>query len=536
VTLKAGTTVGGEEIATGSHTTELPWSAITSIPETVPVVDSPCAAGQVPVHGVAQWECGAASNVLGFDSAVRSAVMSSPIDLAQGSTLNGASISAGPVSSPWQSSGLDLYYAAGKVGVGAAPRSYAVDVVSADENVAHFESAVQQSRVTIASGGDLAALQFENSAGQAAASVAYDEVADLLRLSTASGGIGLRVTGSNDHVMVTAAGQVGIGTSVADPPAGPLEVREQQSAFSSVRFSTNAPMDIDRGGELLFGGRVSDSPVVVREDFGLIGGYKESSTRLDTRGYVEIRTNDGTGIRPRVRVASDGAVGIGTDAQGPLATLDVKSDYRCGGRTPPRFLLRDGSEGMSLLIDRRDCNPGADLVFESLVNGSTWAERMRIAESGNVGIGTPSPARTLHISRTTSNNEVLELTDQSGSCFAMPDVAGMSWSCTSDRRLKSEIRDAPPVLDELDSYRIRKFRNRSTQQEAVGVIAQEVAESHPARVTLASDGTLMVEEVRSWVLVKAIQELRAQNTALKRIVCEDHPAADLCKSEFAHAP
>ena len=39
----------------------------------------------------------------------------------------------------------------------------------------------------------------------------------------------------------------------------------------------------------------------------------------------------------------------------------------------------------------------------------------------------------------------------------------------------------------------------------------------------------MVDGINTWKLVKAIQELKAENDALKELVCLDHPDAEVCK-------
>jgi len=52
----------------------------------------------------------------------------------------------------------------------------------------------------------------------------------------------------------------------------------------------------------------------------------------------------------------------------------------------------------------------------------------------------------------------------------------------------------------------------------------------PELVSEGEDGYLMVSEVNHWKLVKAVQELKAENDALKELVCEDHPEAEVCKS------
>jgi len=58
---------------------------------------------------------------------------------------------------------------------------------------------------------------------------------------------------------------------------------------------------------------------------------------------------------------------------------------------------------------------------------------------------------------------------------------------------------------------------------------QEIIEKYPELVHKDNDGYYMVDGINTWKLVKAIQELKAENDALKELVCLDHPDAEVCK-------
>jgi hypothetical protein len=65
--------------------------------------------------------------------------------------------------------------------------------------------------------------------------------------------------------------------------------------------------------------------------------------------------------------------------------------------------------------------------------------------------------------------------------------------------------------------RVRTFEAIATgARKPFGIIAQELEESHPAMVHADAKGSLMAEQPDPWMLVKAIQELKAEIEQLRR--------------------
>lgn len=109
----------------------------------------------------------------------------------------------------------------------------------------------------------------------------------------------------------------------------------------------------------------------------------------------------------KVRIGSDGNVGIGTSA--PAYPLDVSGNIRAtGGVIAGTIWTGDGTSGSI-----RKLTPGIPLCFRN--SGGT--EEMVIDGSGNVGIGTTNPTDKLEIVGTTKTS-VLEITG--GSDLAEP--------------------------------------------------------------------------------------------------------------------
>jgi len=211
------------------------------------------------------------------------------------------------------------------------------------------------------------------------------------------------ITGSTNVINIgsgqiykDASGQVGIGTSTL---AGKLHVK----VTTNQNFVTQ--------GSVQIAGSVALSAVndAVTENVPLEFRYK---TNL---GFFDNGTES-------MRIASGGNVGIGTTT--PYSKLDIFSSITNGNTGEAtgvgslritngasalssdgglEFKIAGDSNGYGAKIQALNSS-GIQLAFANRSATGTWSERMRINSSGNVGIGTTSPAEALHVSVAGGNN------------------------------------------------------------------------------------------------------------------------------------
>ena len=171
-------------------------------------------------------------------------------------------------------------------------------------------------------------------------------------------------SGSVQFILNHTNGNVGIGTT---SPSQKLHITEATSnSYASLRLQGS-----NRGG--------------IIEMYQ--GAYPVSSIQTDQSGNTYISTSGAFGsatLSPKISIATAGNVGIGTTA--PAQKLDVVGKMKISddiilAQTNGRI---DYDNGVS---------SGALRFFST--SGNT--ERMRIASSGNVGIGTTSPGTKLHV-------------------------------------------------------------------------------------------------------------------------------------------
>jgi hypothetical protein len=220
-------------------------------------------------------------------------------------------------------------------------------------------------------------------------------------------------TSNVEQLRVTAAGDVGIGTTA---PAQSLHVQGTARIATAVGTPTtvtgrNAAGDVGNvtlGSGLSLTGGVLNT-IADNADWNLIGntGTNPATNFIGTGDAqpLVIRTNNAE----KLRVTAAGNVGIGTAS--PAFTLDVNGSIKAntdvlpasnGGSATVWNSVNSG-QGATELVNYKGTGGGGFQFYSlapSVVPAAGVGELMRITGTGNVGIGTATPAAKLDVNGT----------------------------------------------------------------------------------------------------------------------------------------
>jgi hypothetical protein len=310
-------------------------------------------------------------------------------------------------------------------------------------------------------------------------------------------------------------GNVGIGTST---PANKLTIRTPTLGYGLEHTDGDIRLSTFVGRATGYLGTLSNHKLTF---FANNNGFANMTMTLDTAGAVGIGTDSPT---PGVRLEVNGTTRVVTGGSGGFISLG----------TP------NGETGMAIIGTNR-----ADLRFDGRIvrlvagplGGSpAFTRGIAINTNGNVRIGMTNfnNSTTLGIQGQPGDTFPLVMVAASGNLAftvqadslnfltmygdAAKTSGGTSWSTFSDRRLKENVKEYEPGLNEVLQLRPVRFRylddakrGLTSAHEEVGFIAQEVREVIPEAVTEGKDGylTLKADPIH-WAAINAIQELNAK--------------------------
>ncbi len=264
---------------------------------------------------------------------------------------------------------------------------------------------------------------------------------------TSSGYSVLETSGSGNHLVLSPAGNVGIGTTA---PVSKVDIQSARAAQLTNLTLSAASAGSATGDEVSIDFKWQNTYAM-----GRISGYGQSNA-LGTGGlkfYTSNQAGSSYNTTPTMTLDKDGNVGIGTT--GPTAKLEVNG----GGYDTSIYVNTSNTVGAGITLNDTDTGGRKYTIFSSgsaagaaagklsFYDSSTSVtgdrNRMVIDSAGNVGIGTTNPSNKLQVyaptgnvfsALTTGNTSRAQFTagnDTNTAYFGVESTAGATFTNTS---------------------------------------------------------------------------------------------------------
>jgi hypothetical protein len=314
-------------------------------------------------------------------------------------------------------------------------------------------------------------------------------------------------TGGSERMRVDTSGNVGIGTT---SPSGRLDVQNNQNATSNFYFrntdttntSSRAALNTTAGNQNITLLAINGDNTFIQRASGSLQFQNAGTTQmlLDSSGNV------GIGVVPSSWDTINGPAlqgygwAIHTPANGGFNTLAITSNARNSTGSTYNYI-----------------GTAAASMYQQFNSNHIWFR----APSGTAG-----NAITFTQAMTLDSNGALILAGSTAQ-----KATGTTWSNPSDVRLKDNVRDYGKGIAELMQVRVREWeyngKGGTTEgMKGLGVIADEVmtvlpdtVENYDAKLNADDEETTAIKKFDAteitWLLVKALQELKAELDATK---------------------
>ena len=309
------------------------------------------------------------------------------------------------------------------------------------------------------------------------------------------------------------SGDVGIGTSNPTNQSnyGGLTIDGGNGSLIDLRYSGTNTFRLASSGALNFIQGMTNIPIAI---------YTNNLERMRVLGTGEVGIGTSTPAYPLdISASNTGTAAINVNVSNSSLIKFGPNQYGKSFVMGSTAANQSGANTGQLIISNGNITMDAQTAGTIYLNNYASTGKTVIQPNGgNVGIGTGSPAARLDVVSNTTSAAVARFENGTGACTFTPAASGSgTWSCTSDARLKTGIAASQMnALDYFGGLIIRDYTMKSDGSRQTGVIAQEVMKTHPELVhTDAATGFYTVDEPNRWLMVKAIQELKAENDNLK---------------------
>ena len=273
----------------------------------------------------------------------------------------------------------------------------------------------------------------------------------------------------------------------------------------------------------------------------LANDYNSDSAKM------EFRMKGNATSDAKMTILGSGNVGIGTNSPNIIGFTGTMLTVNGTGNYQGLEIATSGTSRMTMTVDSSNTygiistrQTGMYLIFEV----GAASEAMRINPSKQIGINSANTSARLNMTfggagqngfsmldgDNTVNATFIDFKNSSGTIIGSVSRAGgtnaVTYNTTSDYRLKEDLKDFNG-LDKVSAIKVYDFRWKGTNERTDGVIAHELSEVLPYAVhgekdRLDGDNNPLYQGVDYSkivpVLVKAIQELKAENDTLKEIL------------------
>ena len=340
------------------------------------------------------------------------------------------------------------------------------------------------------------------------------------------------------------SGNIGIGTA---SPGQKVEIAVA-SGFGALQVSNTS--DSNRGGRLVATGSAASGNFAVNSTssgYSLTFGIDSfEKMRLDTSGNLGLGvTPSGSWGSPAFMLGKPGAVNPTYPFISSIDSQQIvigSNSYWDGTNWKAAF----AGSGVTAAQQRINYNQISWHIASAVTQGvtQTFTQAMTLDTSGNLLVGITSgsyntiasnKSYSLIVQQTTAGNSVINIdgvyssgtqnliifSKNGGTTTGTITYNGTNvlYNGTSDQRLKENIVDAPNALSSINAIKVRSFDWKSDGSHSeYGYIAQELLEVAPEAVHVPADPEEMMGVDFGKLtprLVKAIQELSAQNQALE---------------------